>query len=1285
MRRGLPIVIVLVFTLTPLVGVAKPFWHVDDWNMRAGICDWFAGSAATAARAWATGYDGHSATKRTGPTFGGDWTDKSLPVSSECRLNDVFVLPTDTSYVWIVGEDKSSHSGFVVYTQDDGDNWTKVEPLANGTEWLSPFYAVCFADEGLGYIGAGNGIILKTVDGGANWTRLDGTGTWSVADCFVDIWTNPGAGDTVWAVSDNNSEIVQSTNGGSNWSLYAGSNLDTTYNIPGVGYQPGRFVTFDVSFPLADSGAIALSHGKVAKSTDFGSNWSVSNLELAPSWFEACDYGSNDTLYLAGQWGTIRSEPGEIEYVNDQFGFHDIDMVGDSGRGFVVGDHPGDITKGRKYRRYDPVGFEFDEIYCECKEFCEGARIHLKWSTSFEHNTKEWQRSIDWLPVVQNGPDASPTLAAQGTTNTSHEYDWYFDVEDVDKITYYYSLYLNTWDEGVTRLHLGTWNVTVECPECPWETLCVPDPPEDVIAQDKSGDQGRTVELSWTDPGDDCGKGFVVGKSYNQDGPFFMMDDCGQETYSDDDHALPGREHYYMVCSFGELQSSSQRASTPVTVSAVPTDDLAPDTVLSFKHDFQERDGDSIRIRFTWEEDTEDSTVCGYWFCPIDNQIMTRTVVHKAPIQRNWYMLKGTWKSDESIIAGVLPMDCSGNMASGSWKDDTLNVANYQTAHWNATGHNNANRIAQTSDGNMHIAFSSNENDTDFVYYQKSTDLGEDWSTPVKIGRGTDPCVQASTDSSSYPYIVWRMTEPSGLNLIGKLYFSKYSGGSWTTPCEFYSTTGREFAVGSPAAVTDTANVANIVWKARENIVGNSYKDIVFVGYLGLGVGCGQFSMDTIDVVWQGVVAPDSMQASPSIDLDLENYPHIVWEKSDDIYYAAKDSTGWPATYSNISGTASKESRNPHIDIQGDWIRAVWEEQHTPSSEEYDILVWSYWKGSVLDDAQKSSICNNSLEPVIDRNFIAWSEKVGGKYEIFVSPYDYETYGWGDSINMSKYPYGDSRYPQVFVPVVTCDKVSTPPTYFYWVEGSAGYWTVFREKTFTKKQPYYPHDVGLEDQSPVTIERDGYLTYGTSTYETVDYDTDTLIYQCNLDPDHAYTLELTYYHEGGSGRTYELLIDGVPVDTSSAPSQGKVTVEETLSDSAVADGQITVEVTASNGDTVTCGDFLLFQCDDEGGFGGGQSVKRRRPGLLTSPVLKAPRPNPSLGRPVIEYFLPDERHAKVHVFDVSGRLVESIASGVQKPGWHRVVWNTDDNGAGVYLCRMDAGDVQMTHKLILVR
>ena len=458
-----------------------------------------------------------------------------------------------------------------------------------------------------------------------------------------------------------------------------------------------------------------------------------------------------------------------------------------------------------------------------------------------------------------------------------------------------------------------------------------------------------------------------------------------------------------------------------------------------------------------------------------------------------------------------------------------------------------------------------------------------------------------------------------------------------------------------------------------------------YVGYLDIDLGCSQFTMDTIDVVWQGVVAPDTTHASPSIDLDLYGYPHIVWEKSKNIYYAAKDSAGWPATYSNISGTSSKESRNPHIDLQGDWVRVVWEEQHSPSSEDYDVLVWSHWKGASLDDAQKSTISENSLEPTIDRNFIAWSEKVSGQYEIFVSSYDYETYGWGDSINISGYPSGDSRYPQVFVPVVTCDKISTPPTFFFWTEGSAGYWTRFQQRKFSKKQPYYPHDVGLEDQSPVTIERDGYLTYGTSTYKTVDYDTDTLIYQCNLDPDHTYTLELTYYHEGGSGRTYQLLIDGVPVDTSSAPSQQKVTVEETLSDSAVADGQITVEITTSGGDTVTCGDFLLYQCDDESGTGGGQSVKRRRPGFLTSPVLKAPRPNPSLGRPVIEYFLPDERYARLEVFDVSGKLVKSITSGVQKPGWHRAVWDTDSNGAGVYFCRMNAGNTQMTRKLILVR
>src|SRR5262249_59459015 len=79
-------------------------------------------------------------------------------------------------------------------------------------------------------------------------------------------------------------------------------------------------------------------------------------------------------------------------------------------------------------------------------------------------------------------------------------------------------------------------------------------------------------------------------------------------------------------------------------------------------------------------------------------------------------------------------------------------------------------------------------------------------------------------------------------------------------------------------------------------------------------------------------------------------------------------------------------------------------------------------------------------------------------------------------------------------------------------------------------------------------------------------------------------------------------------------------------------------------------------------------------------ALAQNQPNPFRTRDVtvVRFTLPEARDVRLDVFDVSGRIVQTLASGPLGPGLHTLTWNgTGRTGArlpsGVYLYRLGAG------------
>jgi len=95
--------------------------------------------------------------------------------------------------------------------------------------------------------------------------------------------------------------------------------------------------------------------------------------------------------------------------------------------------------------------------------------------------------------------------------------------------------------------------------------------------------------------------------------------------------------------------------------------------------------------------------------------------------------------------------------------------------------------------------------------------------------------------------------------------------------------------------------------------------------------------------------------------------------------------------------------------------------------------------------------------------------------------------------------------------------------------------------------------------------------------------------------------------------------------------------------------------------------------------------KANLPKLLS---LSQPFPNPARTRLSVHYALPRSARVSVKLYDIAGKLVTILASGEQKPGYHSLTWNRQDQkghtcACGVYFCTLAADNQRFSRKVVL--
>jgi len=92
------------------------------------------------------------------------------------------------------------------------------------------------------------------------------------------------------------------------------------------------------------------------------------------------------------------------------------------------------------------------------------------------------------------------------------------------------------------------------------------------------------------------------------------------------------------------------------------------------------------------------------------------------------------------------------------------------------------------------------------------------------------------------------------------------------------------------------------------------------------------------------------------------------------------------------------------------------------------------------------------------------------------------------------------------------------------------------------------------------------------------------------------------------------------------------------------------------------------------------------------PVLSLGRilPNPVVSTAQISYTLPSAGEARLQIFDLTGRVVNTLAEGDQVPGLHTLIWNTDDHNGhlvpdGVYFYRLTTPEGSKVRSCVVMR
>lgn len=109
-----------------------------------------------------------------------------------------------------------------------------------------------------------------------------------------------------------------------------------------------------------------------------------------------------------------------------------------------------------------------------------------------------------------------------------------------------------------------------------------------------------------------------------------------------------------------------------------------------------------------------------------------------------------------------------------------------------------------------------------------------------------------------------------------------------------------------------------------------------------------------------------------------------------------------------------------------------------------------------------------------------------------------------------------------------------------------------------------------------------------------------------------------------------------------------------------------------------------------GGFavyneGGVVSIEPGKEMIVEAFILHQNYPNPFNPITTISYVLSKESDITLTIYDITGRLVETLVNEKQQPGYYSVQWDASQYSSGVYIYRIQADGFSAVKKCLLIK